>query len=254
MNRPEWPKLAAGTKDCVGVLLDREITEAMRRGQLIAQDGDAKAAKYACYELHIGRKVHQLVMDDMPGPLSDLYRVKNIPADGIFHINPDETFTIYAAEQFFMPADVFAITIPVGNMYRLGINPATSFVDPGFSGPFYLTVCNYSTRIVKLRVGDPLARVFFFRLPDRPTQIYDTDPREVPPLVARVERPDLEKLLERGEAAVIAQVMKDVDPPHYEHAFVTERMLSHHRMAIDTQLVKLRQAMNSGGTSWERTK
>jgi deoxycytidine triphosphate deaminase len=235
MNKEEWPKLDVNIKREQGFLYDSQIANALARGKLVV-NGDAASAKYACYELHIGDHIQQLVLDNTPGNENDLYKVKRIGDDGVVQIGPGETYKIYAKEQLNMPADVFAISIPVGNMFKLGLNPETTFADPGFSGDFYVTVCNYSQRIVKLKVGDPLARLFFFKLAERPEKIHEGRPREIPPSVERVRRPTEQELLTEGEAKLIHSVMMTTDPPHYQHAFVTQRLFSHHKDQTATKL------------------
>jgi len=239
MNKPDWPTLDNGLKAGEGFLTDREIAQAIQKGQLIAHGADPVSAKYACYEVRIGPHIQQLVMDQNPGDENDLYREKQIPEDGVFRIKPSETFKIYAAEELYVPADVFAITIPVGNMYKLGLNPETTFADPGFAGDFYVTVCNYSPRVVRLRVGDPLARVFFFKLLSRPDRIHDSKPRELPPSIERVRRPDISELMNKGDKAVLADVLNLVDPPHFEHAFITGRIFSHQHENTSSEILVL---------------
>ena len=132
MNKQEWPKLEV-EQNCqmTQVLcLTRQILSAINKGQLISDGADLASAKYACYEIHIGPCVKQLVVDHSPESESDLYRDKNIPEDGVFRIHPSETFKIYSVEELYLPADVFAITIPVGNMYKLGLNPETPQRSP----------------------------------------------------------------------------------------------------------------------------
>jgi deoxycytidine triphosphate deaminase len=238
MNKATWPHLKLAKAGKTGFLIDGEIRQAISQGQLISQGAEDSSAKYACYEVHIGPRIQQLVLDQDEGPESDLYREKLIADDQIFRIFPGETFKIYAAEELYMPSDTFAITIPVGNMYKLGLNPETTFADPGFSGQFYVTVCNYSPRVVKLKVGDPLARVFFFVLSERPEKIHESKPRELPPAIERVKRPTESELLKEGESAVLSRIMNKIDPPHFEHAFVTQRIFTHHHDEIEGKLRK----------------
>jgi len=167
-----------------------------------------------------------MVVDDPAKNENDLYRVKSLPSDGKFSINPGETYKLYARETLNVPADVFSIAIPVGNMYKLGLNPETTFADPGFSNAFYITVCNYSRRVVTLKVGDPLARLFFFKLSSRPDRIHESNPREVPPAVVRLAKRTPTELEASDERSLLKAVLEDVDPPHYEHAFVTNRLLT----------------------------
>lgn len=227
MNKEDWPKLDVTIKKDPGFLLDSQIANAIDKGRLLT-DATKDGAKYACYELHIGRKVEQLVLDSHPGQQGDLYRGKIIGDDGAFFINPGETFKLYAAESLNIPADVFALAVPVGNMYKLGLNPETTFADPGFTGPFFVTVCNYSHRVVKLVVGDPLARMFFCKLAGRPDRIHEGKPRELPPAVERVKRPTMDELKAETDAKLISTILAATDPPHYQHAYLTDRLLTHH--------------------------
>lgn len=238
MNKPEWPNLVEESSKCSEPLVDRQIWTAIQKGQLVSDQAVQTSAKYACYEMRIGQTVQQLATHLTPGS-NDLYVGKDIPESGDFAIRPGDTFKLFAAEKLHMPADVFAIAIPVGNLYKLGLNPETTFADPGFSGEFFVTVCNYSPRIVKLRVGDPLARVFFFHLGVRPERIHEGQPRATPLSIERVNRPSNESLLMKGESAVLKQILEAVDPPHYEHAFVTERIISFHRSGTEKRLATM---------------
>jgi deoxycytidine triphosphate deaminase len=240
MNKKDWPKLAANANSTTGFLLDQQIADAIEQWQLISQHADFSAAKYACYELHIGTRVRQLVMDPTSVSKGDLYHEKAISDNGEFIVGPGETFTLSAAEELNIPADVFALTIPVGNMYRLGLNPETSYADPGFSGEFYVTVCNYSNRNVRLKIGDPLARAFFFHLSDRPQRIHESKPRQVPPSVEPVARPSRQELEAKGDAVLLAEVLESVTPPHFEHAYVTERVVSAYRQQITSEVLAAR--------------
>ena len=236
MNKENWPTLDAGIRWTSGVLVDKDIRAAMANHQLIL-DGDPARAKYATYELVIGNRLEELVMDDVGDPQRDLYRAKSIPESGEFTVLPGQTFKIFAKEKLNMPADVTAIAIPVGIMYKLGLHPETTFADPGFDKEFFITICNYSPRIVKLRVGDPLARMFFLKLRERPERIHEGAPRDIPPSVERVPRPS-DKDLE-DESSVLTKVLELVDPPHYQHAFVTNRIVGVHRTQVDARVGEL---------------
>ncbi len=119
-----------------------------------------------------------------------------------------------------------ALTIPVGNLYRLGLSPETSFADPGFQGDFWLMVSNYSGRVVDLKAGDPLARIQFFALSGKPERVHQGAgqvrlPASFP---RRPERPDLAGV-KVDDNEQVAKLLEDVsnlvDPPHFQHAFIT---------------------------------
>src|SRR3569833_1101975 len=163
MNKREWPKVFGMDASREGVLIDGEIHKALEQGQLVT-GGTADQAKYACYELRIGPDIQQLVLDHKPGARNDLYRGKEIKEDGTFQIFPGETFKIIASEKLYIPADVLALAIPVGNLYRLGLNPETTFADPGFAREFFVTVSNFFSCFFSLFVGVLFLWFFFFFL------------------------------------------------------------------------------------------
>jgi deoxycytidine triphosphate deaminase len=211
----------------------------MATGQLV-RNGIDENAKYACYELRIGDRIEELVMDNNGDEQQDIYRSKHIPEDGVFKIIPGQTFKIFAKETLNMPSNVTAFAFPVGNLYKLGVHPETTFADPGFQNEFYITVCNYSPRIVKLKVGEPLARLFFFHLNATPARRHSGNPRPMPPSVERVPRRTPEELAALQELDLIGTVLSSVDPPHYEHAFVTQRVAVEHRKQVEDELNALR--------------
>jgi deoxycytidine triphosphate deaminase len=232
-----WPQL--NLPGATGLLIDQQIKDAMATGQLV-RNGIDENAKYACYELRIGDRIEELVMDNNGDEQQDIYRSKHIPEDGVFKIIPGQTFKIFAKETLNMPSNVTAFAFPVGNLYKLGVHPETTFADPGFQNEFYITVCNYSPRIVKLKVGEPLARLFFFHLNATPARRHSGNPRPMPPSVERVPRRTPEELAALQELDLIGTVLSSVDPPHYEHAFVTQRVAVEHRKQVEDELNALR--------------
>lgn len=232
-----WPQL--NLPGATGLLIDQQIKDAMATGQLV-RNGIDENAKYACYELRIGDRIEELVMDNNGDEQQDIYRSKHIPEDGVFKIIPGQTFKIFAKETLNMPSNVTAFAFPVGNLYKLGVHPETTFADPGFQNEFYITVCNYSPRIVKLKVGEPLARLFFFHLNATPARRHSGNPRPMPPSVERVPRRTPEELAALQELDLIGSVLSSVDPPHYEHAFVTQRVAVEHRKQVEDELNALR--------------
>ena len=49
-------------------------------------------------------------------------------------------------------------------MFVESLVPENTYADPGFGESLYVTVTNISNRIIELRYGDPIARIFFYRL------------------------------------------------------------------------------------------
>jgi dCTP deaminase len=75
-------------------------------------------------------------------------------------------------ERFTLPADIAAIVSTKSTWARRGVvNIGTTYIDPGFQGWLTLELYNYSWRFWRIREGDPIAQIIFFRLDeatDRP--------------------------------------------------------------------------------------
>lgn len=79
-------------------------------------------------------------------------------------LNPGDTAKLYSMEHFVLPHDILGFTVARGLMFFESLLPENTYADPGFAGPLYTTVTNLSHRIVRLQFGDPIARIFFYRL------------------------------------------------------------------------------------------
>jgi deoxycytidine triphosphate deaminase len=223
-----------------GFLVDHEIAAAIGKRLLLKKTEDHKP-QYASYELHIGGVIKRLVTCEEENSKEELYReIKPHPESGKFIIRPTQTFQLYAGEDLDVPDNVFAIAIPIGNIYTNGLSPETTFADPGYSGDFYITVSNFSPRNVELKVGDPLARIFFFKL-GACSEHPHTDKIRPPNLTGlKVEHPSADELEKTSEESLIDYVMDKVNPPHFQHAFLTRKMALDHHNALKKDITNLR--------------
>jgi deoxycytidine triphosphate deaminase len=216
--------------DYIGIIRDEEIRSALQRGFLIEQGTfDLGRVRQASYELRLGDTVERLVLDHSVGGSTAIARYER-PANGIediLRIDPGQTIKVFTREMLDMPKNVLAHVIPVGNVYKLGLSPETTYADPGFDGAFYITLCHYSSRIVELKVDQPIARIEFVKLA-RSTVRPHAGARSVgePPLwprrVARRSEADLRAI---GIDDLLAE-LENCDPPHIEHAFVVKEIRS----------------------------
>ena len=168
------------------------------------------------------------------------------PANGIgdrLRIDPGHTVKVFTLEFFKMPTNVVAHVFPVGNIYKLGLSPETTYADPGFDGPFYIVICNYSSRVVELEVGKPIARVEFIRLARSTKKPHPgvggiTEPRLWP---RRIDRRPIEALRQLGVDTLLDELDRS-DPPHFEAAFIArevKRQLVTHEADWQKQIVLL---------------
>jgi deoxycytidine triphosphate deaminase len=209
-----------------GILRDEEIKKAIGYNFLLTKETcDPNGVRQASYELRLSNEVEYLVLQDGEERPTAKYER---PANGIdktLRIDPGQTVKAQVCEIFNLPNDVVAHVIPVGNIYKIGLSPETTFADPGFEGGFYIVLSNYSQRVVELRVGQPIARVEFIRLAKatkkpHPGAKHTSEPPIWP---RRVSRPSKEELSAKGVDLLLDQLEKN-DPPHCEHAYVTREI------------------------------
>jgi deoxycytidine triphosphate deaminase len=218
------PEIAPDT----GLLTDVEIERSLGQGYLlIPKTATRKNIRYASYQLRIGRIVHFLSREkDEQGIEKTYWKQFDQKVGEWFKIYPGATAKIYSEEDVNIPENVMAHATPVGNLYELGLTPEVTYADPGFSGSFWVVVCNYSSRIVELKPGDRLARMEFIKLHDRPKKVHggETTVKALERYPIPLTKMSLEDLKKRDLVEVLQDVSQRVDPPHYEHAFVTERV------------------------------
>ena len=227
---PQHDMLPAEIAPAAGLLRDVEIEKALSKGYLlIPRTAKRENIRYASYQLRIGRNIFFLSRDkDEHGEEKTYWKEFAYGAGQWFQILPGATAKVFAEEEVNIPKNVMAHSTPVGNLYELGLTPEVTYADPGFRGPFWVIVCNYSSRIVELKVGDRLARLEFTKLHDRPNVVHDGAHaiRQLERYPLRLRKKTPEELSKLDLEDLLHEISALVDPPHYEHAFVTERVIS----------------------------
>jgi deoxycytidine triphosphate deaminase len=246
-KKTKLPDSELGEDVCnyTGIIRDEELRAAIDRNLLLTKDStDPSRVRQASYELRLSNRVEFLRLSEAPGAATARYER---PANGIgekLEIPPGTTAKVFVKEVFNLPTNVVAHVIPVGNIYKLGLSPETTYGDPGFDGEFYIILCNYSSRIVEVRVGDPVARVEFIKLARKTTKPHpganDTSEPQLWP--RRVERRPHEQLASVGVDAILSE-LEGYDPPHFEHAFVAREVRAR-AMDLAKELEQVRADLN----------
>lgn len=148
-------------KNEIGLLADFQIKKMLKENRLFKEGTFLEdRAKYCTYEIRVGHAYERL---EFSGILT-----KYIPmtlGDGdIVEIEPGNTIKVIAEEIFDLPNDIYARVTTVGQIFSSGLAAENTYVDPGYSGPLYLTLHNITNRTLTLKVGSPLARVEFQKL------------------------------------------------------------------------------------------
>ena len=241
----------AGFCDYTGLLRDKEISAAIDRNLLVTRDtADKNRIRQASYELRLSDDVQFLVLkDSTSGEAQAQYES---PANGIgtkLTIEPGHTVKVKTIEVINLPDNVAAHIISVGNIYKLGLSPETTYADPGFIDSLYIIISNYSSRVVELEVGQPIARAEFVKLSgnvDNPLSKgrAKSEPKFWP---RRVRRRDEEQLKETGVDRLLNELFEN-DPPSFEHAFITKFI----RQQVNEQLSDLSERLGKLERRWDR--
>lgn len=224
----------------IGLMADTEIAAAIREGMLLdPSTADLDRVRQTSYELRLSENVEFLVLGDQENGESEANYVRN--ANGVgseLEILPGSTVKVETVERFDIPINVAAHITPVGNVYKLGLSPETTYADPGFDGAFFLILCNYSSRIVRLKIGQPIARIEFVRLAKSTSKPHGGYKTIKEPLLwpRRVPRRPLSDLEQVGVDGLLSELERK-DPPHFEHAFIARQV----RLEVSNQVGELKQ-------------
>lgn len=149
----------------VGFMTDQHIRLSLNEGFLIDRGSwEDEFVRHASYTLRIGdhveiaNAVRANVEEDRHFERHDLSLGQHV------ELYPGDTAKLYSMEVIRLPESVLAFTVSRGLMFFESLVPENTYVDPGFSGNLYTTVTNLSNRVIRLDYGDPIARLFFYRL------------------------------------------------------------------------------------------
>lgn len=146
-----------------GTLSDRQIIELASAGSLITEGFDPRNVKQACYELRAGSVFYE---PDDPNHRHD------VPPGGDILIKPKQLLVIITMESVELPADILGRVLLKGKMFSVGLMPVNTYADPGFAGRLGIVLFNAANNYLRIRPGEPIAKVEFARLPEPVLQPY----------------------------------------------------------------------------------
>ena len=138
----------------VGTLGDTEIKKLCEEGFLIEEDFEPKGIKQACYELRCGNIYYQVpenkrfVVDDKSYLL----------------LKAKQTLVVITKESLRLPPDILGRILTKGALFSIGILPVNTYADPGFSGQLGIVLHNLSNSYIRIKCGEPIAKIEFSRL------------------------------------------------------------------------------------------
>jgi deoxycytidine triphosphate deaminase len=157
----------------LGFMTDHQIKLALENGFLI-QNGSWEAGfvRHASYTLRIGDRI-EIAHATAANIEEERYfkRIDLSPTSSV-ELRPGDTAKLYSIEVLNLPQSVLAFTVARGLMFFESLVPENTYVDPGFTGNLYTTVTNLSNRNIHLDYGDPITRLFFYKLAEDVEESY----------------------------------------------------------------------------------
>jgi dCTP deaminase len=146
----------------VTTLNDKDIALGMEKGKLI-RHGDPTQLSGACYELRLGNVYYDLSEGDNP---------IQIPAGGMALLKPGHRVVLITQEELDIPNDMLATIFSKGSLFSIGLSPAATYADPGFSGHLGIVTQNISNKYIVLPTLEPIAKIEFTRLSGKAQKPY----------------------------------------------------------------------------------
>jgi len=95
-----------------------------------------------------------------------------VPAGGDVLIKPKQLLVIITMESVELPPDILGRVLLKGKMFSVGLMPVNTNADPGFAGRLGIVLFNASNNYLRIRPGEPIAKVEFARLAEPVSRPY----------------------------------------------------------------------------------
>ncbi len=143
-------------------LADLDIKARMVAGELI-RNGIPAQVGAACYELRMGTVYYDLTEGDKR---IDVARI------GTIIIKPGHRVVLITQEELVIPHNMIARVSSKGSLFSVGLSPASTYADPGFTGNLGIVTQNLSDKYIQIPTGEPIAKVDFSFLSNPATNPY----------------------------------------------------------------------------------
>mgnify|MGYP003576529820 CR=1 FL=1 len=135
----------------MSTLSDHEIAAEIAAGRLIRQGGDAQLSG-ASYELRLGNVYYDLTESDRPIHIAEGQSIL---------IKPGHRVVLITYEELCIPKNILARVVSKGSLFSVGLSPAATHADPGFTGRMGIVTQNMSDKYIVLPQLMSIAKVDF---------------------------------------------------------------------------------------------
>lgn len=136
------------------ILSDTDITEGILKDQFV-KDGDTEQVNGACYELRLGKVYYDLTEGDHPILVDDKQKIL---------IKPGHRVVLITQEKLDIPYNFIAQIVSKGSLFSIGLSPAATYADPGFTGNIGIVTQNISDKYIVSTPLEGIAKIMFTKL------------------------------------------------------------------------------------------
>ena len=157
--------------ECMVVLSDRSIKEALDLGRIIVNPIGENAIQPASLDIRLDREFrvfrnHRDSFIDIRTPMESLTEIETIDDDQAFVLHPNEFVLGSTIELVELPNDIVARVEGKSSLGRLGllVHATAGYVDPGWQGKLTMELSNVSNLPIKLYYNMKIGQLSFFEL------------------------------------------------------------------------------------------
>lgn len=139
----------------MSVMSDKEILDALEKGELVISEFDKKLLQSASYDLRLGRRVLKSTTDG-ESPIVDLEKER------VLQIGTGEFVEVITLEKLELPSNICGRIGIRSYFTRKGlIFFSGPQVDPGFKGHLVISLFNTGPRPIIMKYGEPFCTIEF---------------------------------------------------------------------------------------------
>lgn len=134
------------------------------------ETADEAQVRHASYTLRCGTV--QIIRSENQKKEQCNPEVIQLEKVGNIYLEPGDIAFLFSLEHLALGDDVMGFTVARGILFAYGLVPENTYIDPGFSGPIYTTVCNVTARRIRIDYKMPITRLFLYRLEEKVANPY----------------------------------------------------------------------------------
>lgn len=154
-------------ENVAGTLNDINIIKLCSDSKLLIEENfDKEMVKQCCYELRSSEKY--IILSENNQTICTLDR----KTDDYILIKPSHQVVIITKEKLNIPGNIIGRIMTKGKLFSIGLVPVNTYADPGFKGNLGIVFCNLSNHYIKIKPGEPIAKIEFSKILGSVNKIY----------------------------------------------------------------------------------